>query len=233
MPDDGLSALDAYLSAAAFVSSWTFPRPGQHRSYVIVLEGGVGVLAKPEDAPGLPEAPAMVRREAAAWVIARYLDWADLVSGARLRLIPSPSGGGSDVYASLHVLWPNSAPDLDAPFSDDEQWRAAIFDALVGQTDRAGHNWLAVPDPAGGGAVPPRLALVDHGNSMRPGVYPPASTFYMRKAGQKIPDEHLAAIDGLLRQMPGDLTGLIDAAEIGGIGDRGYALRNKGVLQLP
>ena|SRR5579859_1601341 len=68
MSNGEFDALEHYLSTASFVSSWTFPHPRQHRSYVLVLEGGVGVLAKPEDAPGLPAAPAMVRREVAAWM---------------------------------------------------------------------------------------------------------------------------------------------------------------------
>jgi hypothetical protein len=232
MSNGEVAALEHYLATASFVSSWTFPHPGQHRSYVLVLEGGVGVLAKPEDAPGLPTAPAMVRREVAAWIIARNLGWIDLVSGSVLRLIPSPTGGG-DVYASLHILWPNSVPDVDAPFSDDDVWRAAIFDAVVGQTDRAGHNWLALPDPAGGTAVPIRLVLVDHGNSLQPGIFPPSSTFYTRRAGQKIPDEHLEALEQLLARLPGDLTGLVDAAEAAGVTDRVETLLNKRVLQLP
>lgn len=232
MPDGELDALEYYLAGASLVSSWTFPRPGQHRSYVLVLEGGIGVLAKPEDAAGLPAAPAMVRREVAAWVIARYLGWSDLVSTAVLRLIPSPTSG-QDVYASLHVLWPNSAPDIDVPFLDDDVWRAAVFDAVMGQTDRAGHNWVVFPDPAGGQAVPTRLALVDHGNSLQPGIYPPSSTFYTRKAGQPIPDELLEALVNLHGRLPGNLTGLIDAGEAGGVSDRVETLLNKRVLQLP
>ncbi len=41
MSDGDLDALEVYLSSANLVTSWTFPRPGQHRSYVLVLEGGV------------------------------------------------------------------------------------------------------------------------------------------------------------------------------------------------
>jgi len=232
MPEVELDALDYYLGSATIVGSWTFPNPGQHRSYVIVFESGVGVLAKPEDAPGLPAAPAMIRREVAAWVIARYLGWTDLVSASKLRLIPSPISQ-ADVYASLHVLWPNSAPDIDAGFPDDDVWRAAIFDAVVGQTDRGGHNWLAVPDPAGGHAVPIRLVLIDHGNSMQPGVYPPTSTFYARKAGQQIADVYVDDLAELFDRLPGQLTGLVDAAEAGGVRDRVLALLNKRVLDLP
>jgi len=232
MPDSELDALEHYLGSAAFVTSWTFPNPGQHRSYVLVLEGGVGVLAKPEDAPGLAAAPVMIRREVAAWIIARYLGWTDLVSASKLRLIPSPISG-ADVYASLHVLWPNSVPDVDARFSDEDVWRAAVFDAVIGQTDRGGHNWLAVPDPAGGATVPTRLVLIDHGNSLQPGVYAPSSTFYTRRAGQRIPDEHLDALEELLNRLPGQLTGLVDAGEAGGVADRVLTLVNKRVLELP
>lgn len=232
MPDAELDAIEEYLEAASLINSWTFPNPGQHRSYVLVLEGGGGVLAKPEDAPGLPEAPAMVRREVAAWTIARYLGWTDLVSASRLRLITSPSSG-ADVYASLHVLWPNSKPDVDARFPDGDIWRAAIFDGVVGQTDRGGHNWLAVPDPVGGNAVPPRLVLVDHGNSLRPGLYAPSSTFYTRKAGNPIPHEHLESLEELMNRLPGALTGLVHADEAAGVGERTLALLNKRVLELP
>lgn len=232
MPDDELDALERYLESGALIGSWTFANPGQHRSYVLVLEGGVGTLAKPEDAPGLPEATAMVRREVAAWRMARDLGWTDLVPAAGLRLITSPISG-RDVYASLHVLVPNSRPDVDPGFPDGDIWRAAIFDAVIGQTDRSGHNWLAIPDPAGGAAVPSRLLLVDHGNTLRPGVYSPSSTFYTRKAGQPVPAEHLDALEELMNLAPASLTALLPADELNGVKERTLTLLNKRVLQLP
>jgi hypothetical protein len=41
---------------------------GAHQSYLAILSGGVGVLAKPEDE--IADGGIVVRREAAAWEVA-------------------------------------------------------------------------------------------------------------------------------------------------------------------
>jgi len=44
-----LDDLANYVASARVLSDWAFDKHGAHQSYLLVLEGGVGVLAKPED----------------------------------------------------------------------------------------------------------------------------------------------------------------------------------------
>jgi hypothetical protein len=131
---------------------------GAHDKRLLILEGAVGVIAKPADASG--EAPQMMRREVAAWVLARTLGWSDLLAATVLRHIRSFSSG-EQVEASIMIAWPNCQPDQDPGFDENDIWRAAVFDASIRQSDRAGHNWLCVPAVGGGGT--PKLKLIDHG----------------------------------------------------------------------
>jgi hypothetical protein len=101
----------------------------------------------------------MCQREAAAWTLGRCLGWPDLIAATVMRTITSPSTG-EEVETSVQVIWPDYLPDAAVElFSDEDIWRAAVFDLLVCHSDRGGHNWLAVPQPS---AVP-RLKLIDHG----------------------------------------------------------------------
>lgn len=153
-----LDDLERFLGSAPLLSRSDNPSHGAHMSYLGILEGGVGVLLKPEDA--LAEGPAMVRREVAAWLLARELGWPDLVAATVLRQIDSPTSPGSWVHASVQVLWPDNSPGMPiSSFPAEDITRAAVFDVLVKQSDRAGGNWLGVPsDPSA-----TRLKLIDHG----------------------------------------------------------------------
>jgi hypothetical protein len=188
--EDALDELEHYLRGSTILDVAHFERHGAHRSFRLILEGGVGVLAKPAHTIG--EGEIVPRREAAAWVVARELGWADLVATTVLRMERFPDSEG-EVLTSIQVLWPDFDPDPDIDgFPEEEIWRAAVFDVVVGHTDRSGHNWLAVP----GSSSNTRLKLVDHGYGFPESVGPPSSTFYERCKGREIPE---FVVDSLYR----------------------------------
>lgn len=184
-----LDAVEEYLLEAPIIDIASFERHGAHRSWRLILLGGVGVLAKPEDV--IDDGRAVVGKEVGAWLIARELGWPDLVAATVLRSLDSFENPGNAVDASLQVLWPDVLPDADRNmFSDDDVWRAAVFDFLIGHTDRGGHNWLAVP----ANAPQPSLKLNDHGFGFAAGIMPPTSSFYEMKRGEQIPEPWLEGV---------------------------------------
>jgi hypothetical protein len=199
---EGIDELETYLTTARILERARFANHGAHPSDMLILEGGVGVLAKPADAT--PDAGDMVPREVAAWVVARALGWTDLMATTVLRQI-------NGVDTSVAVLWPSSMPDTPADqFPDDDVWRAAVFDVLVTQSDRSGHNWLAVPAPGSGGQ--PRLRLVDHGYAFDFPGRPLASSFVELRRDHEIPDDIHEALDTLLGHSLSDVESLIGTA---------------------
>jgi hypothetical protein len=193
----------------------------------LVLEGGAGALAKPEDQIG--DGPAIIRREVAAWELAKGFGWPDLVATTILRDVEPPEGG-SPVTSSLQVVWPFAEADIDPGFADEDVWRAAVFDAVIAQADRLGHNWLAVPATG----QPPQLKLSDHGYCLDPSASPPMSTFYDQRVGDVIPDAVLEALRRLLRNLAGlSLQHLLPGDRRAGIGTRAQLLLTSGRLQLP
>ncbi len=115
--------LQRVLSSAPILDVAAWAAHGAHRSFRLILEGGIGALAKPED--GIQDGPTLVRREVAGWLIARELGWHDMLATTVLRTIPSPDTGG-EVAASR---WPDCLPDADpSHFSDEEIWQAAVFE---------------------------------------------------------------------------------------------------------
>lgn len=224
---DAIDHLEEYLRSSRILDICAFPATtgGAHPRKLVILEGGVGTVAKPADASS--GAADMVPREVAAWVVARALGWTDMLSATVLRQIPSAQG---DVDAALMVAWPTNQPDVDPGFDDDDRWRTAVFDFIIGQADRGGHNWLAVPDPAHGTA---RLKLVDHGHCFG---YPPNSslnsTFFNEKKGQHIPTSIMTALVGFSAQPPtATLEPLIGTTEAAEVESRVNRVLGTGVLQ--
>ena len=215
-----------YLSTAHILSVSRFPAHGAHPSYLAILEGGVGTLAKPENEVG--DGPAMVRREVACWIITREMGWLDLIATTVLREIDTPMGRCA---ASLQVIWPDVLPDASPnTFDDNDRWRAAVFDAVIAHTDRSGHNWLAVPAQAN----PPSLKLVDHGYCLGPGIVRPSSTFFDEKEGQVIPEEPRDALRRLRARLPAsDIGDLISMEAVDGVVDRAEHLLRAPGLQIP
>lgn len=224
---EGLDELEEYLRTAEILYVGGFPSPGgAHPGKLVILAGGVGVLAKPADANAA--AAEMVPREVAAWPVAKHLAWSDLVAATVLRQ-DFPGDAGGRVDASFTVAWPNNKADVDPGFSDEDQWRAAVFDFVVQQSDRNGHKWLAVPAPTGG---PSALKLIDHGHCF--GYPPPGSvnsTFYARKQGQDLPPDVTSALHGLLDEWPGDaLQELLPDEIVSNTEDRVKELLDRGHL---
>jgi hypothetical protein len=221
-PGRDYSHLEHHLASADALAAWTFAEHGAHDSFVVVLAGGVGALAKPAD--GAADGHVWARHEVAAWRVAQYAGLDDMVAATVLRELPSIRNPGQPVLASLQVLWPAAAPDADvAVFSDTDVRRAALFDAVIAHGDRRGHNWLSVPGPGRG--APPRLKLVDHGIGFQPAVVEPSSSFFDKVRGLEMEEAERRAVSELLSRLPGDLDRFLDAAEINAIADRARQLQ--------
>jgi hypothetical protein len=137
---------------------------------------------------------------------------------------------GLDTEASLQVIWPDNLPDAPIPtFSPDDIWRGAIFDAVVGHTDRGGHNWLAVP------AQPtPQLKLVDHGYAFPPGDQAPNSDFFRQNINQDLPAPFAQSLKQFRAAVPGsELEQLLNNPSVQGILERVDKLLNRARLTLP
>lgn len=222
---EGLEKLEVYLREARILAA-TFPNQGAHPSYRLLLEGGVGALAKP--ASTAPEdGAAMVRYEVAGWVIARDLGWSDLVATTVLRsidVLPEQE----ETEASVQVLWPGFQVDADrSQFSDKDIWRAAIFDTLILHSDRT-HNWGAVTEHGS-----PRLKLIDHGYAFR-ASRPFQSSFAQDKTGQPLPDELVGPLETFLGACDeGQLADLLEEDVLEEMVARGRTLVETAVLSLP
>jgi hypothetical protein len=225
-----LDDLANYVASARVLSDWAFDKHGAHQSYLLVLEGGVGVLAKPEDEIQ-NVGSVLVRREVAAWIVARLLGWPDLIAVTVLRQLRSFKTG-NPVAASLQVLWPfpEWLPAVTT-LPDDDVWQAAVFDAVVHHSDRSNNNWLGVPG-AGRGAQA-RLRLCDHGYGFEPGLAAPSSDFYRAKLGEALPTMVVAALKSLHSGLPGALQGLLPDPELAGVRERTEFLLSKNELRFP
>jgi hypothetical protein len=223
---EGLDDLEKYLRAARILDAATFPNHGAHPSYRLILEGGVGALAKPAStAPD--DGAAMVRYEVAGWVVARDLGWSDLVATTVLRtidLLPDQD----ETETSVQVLWPGFQVDVDrTQFDNEDIWRAAIFDALIRHSDRT-HNWGAVV-----GHGRPRLKLIDHGYAFR-STRPLSSSFVVDREGQPLPQMLKDDLDAFLeRYQDGDLADLLEPEVLEELGTRARNMVETGILSLP
>jgi hypothetical protein len=223
---EGLESLEEYLRDARILDAATFPNHGAHPSYRLILEGGVGALAKP--ASTAPEdGAAMVRHEVAAWVIARDLGWPDLVATTVLRVI-DVLPDQDETEASVQVLWPGFQVDADrSQFSEEDIWRAAVFDTLIRHADRT-HNWGAVTQHG-----TPRLKLIDHGYAFR-ATRPFQSSFAQDKAGQPLPDELSETVERFLGTcQDGPLADLLEEDVLEELVVRGRRLVETATLSLP
>ncbi len=219
--------LERFVSNAEIESTLAWPLRGAHPSYMLVLVGGVSVLAKPADEA--PAGPAMTKCEAAAWVLARELGWHDLVAVTVLRDIPSQKTSGDTTEASLQVIWPTNekGPPL-AALKNEDVLRAAVLDALMVHGDRHGGNYLAVP-PTGSG-VQPRLKLVDHGYAFT--ANDTASPFFQAVRGQPIPDGLQHDLDRFSGRAKVALEAFLETGELNPLLERLEKLRTKGRFDL-
>jgi hypothetical protein len=138
-----LAALDEYLRSAPPLHSLTVPPGGGgHAAKVgIALEGGGAVLAKLDS--GAPYEGEMIRREAAAWVVACAMGWPDLMPATVLR---SVDWQGRHYEASVQMLWPHviQPPPRVVDFGYGERFRPIeTTTGWVSQTSLAisASNW--------------------------------------------------------------------------------------------
>lgn len=229
----GLDELEEYLRNALILGALDPPSSGGGHAggrFRLLLQGGVSVIAKPGTNP---ESETMMGREAAAWQVARLLGFEEIVAATVIRTMPT--SGGDEVLASAQVFWPDGnlfSPPIDT-FPDDDVWRAAIFDAVIGNVDRAGHNWLAVPAP--GGVVPPRLKLVDHGHAFDYGGNRNRveSAFYAAHRGEDIPDDLHEALQRFVDAWPAaGVENLLSEQAIDDVRERAQALVQRRVLAI-
>lgn len=233
-PPGSMSSLDdleEYLASARILNLARNPARGAHQSYLAVLEGGVGVIIKPEDeGPGGEEGPVVVRREVAGWRVARELDWADLVSTTVLREVESFISGQS-VMASVQVVWPRvvQPPPLPDDFADVDVCRAAVFDVIVRATDRS-HNWIGFETEPG---EPPGLGLIDHGHAFNDSrVF--RSAFAQLKEGEPVPDDVRERVRAFIDRGPSTiLADLLEDSELERVIERARRVVTERVLILP
>jgi hypothetical protein len=220
-----LDDLEAYLTNGASLYAFA-PQVhgggGHGGKFAIVLDGGVAVFCKP--ASGVNDGGRAARNEVAAWIVARLLGWTDLMAATILRSMPNPTTASNEDMA-LQVLWPGSdfTPDPSG-FTDDELWKAALFDHIVWHSDRMNNNWLGVPPAAlpFPGPVPghqQQLKLIDHGYAFNyPGRDHLSSSFVERKRGLQVPLPYLTAMQTLQAlARSSDLSTLLDPGELGSL----------------
>jgi hypothetical protein len=122
---------------------------------VVTLHGGVEAFWKRGDVdpPGL----AGVRREVAAYELASILGWHDLLQVTVLRREMTEAGTRVEV-AAIELLAEGVDDLAPTAFPRTQVERAGVFDAVIANIDRMGHNWRGLPDGAGGF----QLKLYDH-----------------------------------------------------------------------
>jgi hypothetical protein len=232
-----LDDLEQYLGAADVLYAYepvVTGGGGHQNKFAVVFDGGVAGFCKP--ASGIADGGRAAKNEVAAWTLSRILDWSDLIAATVFRTIMSPKSGQSEEMA-IQVFWPGNdfTPPLGT-FTEDEIWRAAIFDQIILHTDRQSNNWLGVP-PAQlpfPGPVPvqqQQLKLIDHGYAFgHQAAAACNSSFSQSMAGRSIPEVYL---ESLRKVADGDTTllcSLIGDEECAALVDRVYDLVNGGKL---
>jgi hypothetical protein len=219
-----IELLEEFLRTAPIIYQGVWPIGGAHQNKMeLILEGGVAAIAKPAD---WPDGPRTVQCEVAAWEVAKVLGWPDLLAATVRREVRSPASS-EPVDAAVQIAWARPMPDTNAPFSDNDTWRAAVFDLVIDHSDRGGHNWLAVPSDA----ATPQLKLVDHGYAFGAPGRPFQSTFFDKWRGQTLPEDVKADLEALLAAPPQrGLETLLPTGEYSKMMERVQALVAAGIL---
>jgi hypothetical protein len=225
--------LEDYLRTARILHAAPLSGGGGHQhKQLIVLDGGLGVVAKLAEGPDeatRQDATRRVPAEVAAWILAHGLDWADLVPTTTLRVVRSIFTGDY-VAASAQLTWPRFevAAERSAGVNDcteDDRWRIAIFDALAGNTDRNATNWGFIKDL-------PRAKLIDHGHAFA-AANPTNSEFSIECRGQALPAEHLDRVRAFLLRAPDSLLrDMLDEATVAAILARAQTFADTGTLEF-
>ena len=192
------------------------PGGGHPTKRTLLLSGGQTVVAKcapPGDLNQLQQA----KHEVAAWKLLRLLGWQDLGATTVLRTFEDPVLGM--VTAALQTAWPSEmfdAAPAPASLPQDQTFRAAIFDFLILNCDRGGHNWFGLKTDCAVG----RLKLFDHGHCFGLHAAQVSSTFVAHHAGQDLPDDCRQALRGLTSDRLAELRGLLETDVIDGMARR-------------
>jgi hypothetical protein len=233
-----LDDLENYLLHAAVLFAFepAVQGGGGHAGkYAVVFDGGVTAYSKPSS--GVADGGRAARNEAAAWAVARLLGWTDLMGATVIRLMAHGHTGAVEEIA-LQILWPGSdfTPD-PARFTDDEIWRAALFDQIILHSDRMSNNWLGVPPMAlpFPGAVyggQQQLKLIDHGYAFDyPARAVVSSSFVELRRGQTVPSPLLAALSSLRNSVPNSsLVQLLGSSELNALVARVDSVISAGAL---
>lgn len=184
--------LKDYIRTARIVDQGPLQRGGgAHDKQLIVLDGGVGVIAKPAPT-GDANMQLQVRAECAASILAEALGWPDLVPVTTIRVVPTLDGQ-EHVAASVQLALPMFKPAAELARDakscpPDEIWRVAIFDALALNTDRHNDNWGICE----GSDTRPKL--IDHGHSFEAATST-SFVFIDERRGETLPPELRERID--------------------------------------
>jgi|GEM_PF-4087942 len=223
---EGLDELETYLTTAEVLTWGEAVMEGGHpEKHRIILAGGVQVMAK----PGFDQHEDTVKREVAGWHVAKHVGFTGLVAATVLREVPRLSTG-EPVLSSVQVTWPDGRQWLTPidQFTEEETWRAAVFDAIVAHTDHRGNNWFGVPDPTTGRQ--PHLRLVDTGNAFTGNQ--PSSSFYERHIDEELPTDVTDGLQRLLEDWPVELEDLLAATDADRIRSRAEELLTAGLLRI-
>jgi hypothetical protein len=161
--------------------------PGAHqRKRRVELASGRICIAKPQS--GIADWPYAAHCEAAAWIVARWLELWELVPVTVLRDLELPEGG-TEPAALQQWLEPYDADRLEAFPQEELDW-AAVVDYLIAQTDRDGHNFLVRRDEHGR----PHLQLPDNGYAFGAPNRTASSQFTRDRRGRPLTPKLLAAV---------------------------------------
>jgi hypothetical protein len=202
---------------------------GHHLKFFVILEGGIGVMAKAVDANNA-ESSRQVDREVAGYRLLRLLGWEKLGAVTVRREIRDPATNVA-VDAAVQIMWPDSygaAPPPITNFAPEDIMRAGIFDILMQHEDRGGSNYLGVPMSG----TPTHLVLIDNGNSLRGN--PVNSAFSQSVQGQRLTADAIAALDLLVTELAAGhterLSPYLQQPEIDGIRQRAETMLAGGVV---
>lgn len=208
-PEDDLRSLEEDLRSGKIENvSQDLGLPGAHEGKRrILMASGRVCIAKP--ASGIQDWPFAAQSEAAAWTVARRLGLRELVPVTVVREIELPEGRTELTALQLWV------DDYDADrmddFPEEDLHSAGVFDYLIHQTDRDGHNWLVWRDEHGR----PRLKLTDNGYAFGAPNRSFSSQFSRDRSGGELDDHMLAALRQLKEpEFAEELKGLLSHEQV-------------------
>lgn len=178
--------------------------------------------------PSASDSERHARNEVAAYRLLRDLRWDDLIGTTVWREVDVPNRGKT--WAACQHLWesPEDNTAIDQ-LQESDTTRAAVFDYLIGQTDRGGHNWLSVVE---GGVR--RLKLYDHAYAFEAQPGNTSSTFTAAHQGAPLTSEVRRALEGLVDCNVSEFTREMLAPDVADrLVERARAILTGGVFPTP